>query len=559
MSRPPTNAEIAGLFERYAALADLAGDNPFRSRAFRRAAEALRALTEPAVQLAAAGDLTTLPGIGPGTAAAIDTILDTGTFPLLRDIAARVPPTILDLLTIPSVGAKTATRLWRELGITDVPSLETAIDAGRIASLPGLGPATERRIAAGLATLRRRTGRARLGTALPVARQLRNQLALLSPLITRCEISGSVRRWRESVDDIDLVLATDAPGAAVAAALDLASVDMLITDDGDSVRLRTVSGLVAHLHFSPPSHFGTALFRATGADAHLALMPTALPEEVEEVDLYRRLGMDWIPPELREGRDEVEQARTGLLPDLVAPGAVRGDFHSHTTWSDGAEAITGMAEAAAARGYAFLGITDHSHGLGVANGLDEHRLLAQRQEIERVQCQTALRLFAGAEVEVGRDGRLDLDDAVLAGLDVVVASTHTGLTQPRPRLTARQLRVVHHPDVDIIAHPSGRLIEQREPGDFDWSAIFAAAAETQTALKINADPARLDLSADLARQALTAGCLLTVNCDAHHAGGFRTLEYGIGTARRAGATADQIINCWSVERIEQWLQRRQDT
>jgi DNA polymerase (family 10) len=281
----------------------------------------------------------------------------------------------------------------------------------------------------------------------------------------------------------------------------------------------------------------------------------AFPDQAAtEEEVYASHGLPFIPPELRTGHEEFE--RFAEIPSLVTLADINGEFHAHTTWSDGAASVRQMADAAAARGYSVLGITDHSQGLAVAGGLDVERLRLQRIEIDDANGETGVRVLAGAEVEVHRDGSLDFDEETLAGLDVVVASLHSGLRQPREELMSRLIRVLKNPNVDIIAHPSGRLIERREGGDFDWDHVFAVAAQTGTALEINADPARLDLDPAHAYRASQAGCLITVNCDAHHPSGFSLMEYGVAMARRAWLKPDQILNCWSQVRIAEWLSSR---
>jgi DNA polymerase (family X) len=314
------------------------------------------------------------------------------------------------------------------------------------------------------------------------------------------------------------------------------------------------SGVEVDVYWSEPDRFGTDLIRATGSDSHLSLLGSDLPVASNEAAVYDALGLPWIPPELRQGTNEIERAAE--IPGLVEVADINGEFHCHTTWSDGSVSVAEMAAAAAARGYQFLGISDHSYGLGVANGLTPERLQAQRVEIDAVNAAGTIRLFASAEVEVHRDGRLDHDAATLAWLDVVIASLHVGLRQPREEVTERLLNTLANPNVDIIAHPSGRLIEQRDGGDFDWDRVFGTAAATGTALEINADPARLDLTSANAERALAAGCLLTINCDAHSPGGFDLMVYGVAVARRAWARPERILNCWSVDRIEAWLANR---
>lgn len=552
---PLSNREIAETLERYANLASIAGENPFRSRAFQRAADVVRDLHEPVAALIDRGDLRGLPGVGSGIAGSIEALVLTGTLPALEALQRTVPATLLDLLQVPGVGVKTATRVYRELGVVDLPGLVAAAQSGRIRVLPGLGSKTEANILAAMDSIQRRTGRFLLGAALPVARRLVDDLQAALPSDAAVAIAGSVRRMEETVADIDLVMSTTAAESLPSAVADLPQVLGMVETAPNQFQISTQAGIPVDITVVEPSGFGTALILATGSADHLALLPGPLPASPTEEAIYAGFGLEWITPELRQGRDEVTLAKAGTLPAPLKTGDVRGEFHAHTVWSDGTGTVLEMVRSAADRGYAFLGISDHSRGLGVANGLDAARLTAQRREIEAVRQATGFRVFASCEVEVHRDGSLDFDNDVLDTLDVVIASTHSGLRQARDVLTERLLAVIENPRVDIIAHPSGRLVERREGGDFDWDRVFAAAAANRTALEINASPERLDLSGDLARRALQAGCLLTIHCDAHSTSGFDALEYGIATARRAGADPRQIVNCWSIERIEAWLRR----
>ena len=551
----PTNATVADTLDRYALLLEFAGENAFRIRAYQRASESIRSLDRPIADLRREGQLQAVPGIGAGIAAALAELIDTGVYPPLEDLRRTVPLTLLDLLSIPGVGVKTATRLHRALGVNGLDDLAVALDAGRIRDLPGLGAKTETRIRAGLEAIRRRTGRIRISSALPQARALVAALRLQFP-DRSIALAGSIRRLEETVADIDVVVAADATSAAIDAVTALPIVARLLERRQGSLRAELQSGVPFDLHFVDPSGFGTELLRATGSPAHLTLIGPDLPIASTEEEVYAALGLPFIPPDLRIGRHEVEWARSGHLDRLIKAGHINGEFHAHSTWSDGAGTITEMAAAALSRGYRFLGISDHSRSLGVANGLDSSRLAAQRREIDELNRTIGLRIFAASEVEVSRDGTLDFDDDTLAGLDVVIASLHSGLRQPRAALTDRLLRVLANRHVDVVAHPTGRLIEQREGGDFDWDAIFPAAAAAGTALEINADPARLDLPSELAERALGAGCLLTINGDAHHPDGLAHLDYGLTIARRAGATSDRVLNCWPLGEIERWLTKR---
>jgi DNA polymerase (family 10) len=553
MTRQVTNASVAEALDRHAVLLEVAGESGFRGRAFARAAATLRDLDVPVTDMAAAGRLREIPGVGEGIAAAIAQFIATGTFDAHEDLTARFPESLGELLTVPGIGAKTAQRLYSALGIHDLTSLEAALVDGSIASTKGLGGRIEKTVRDGLAEVKRRTGRVPLAVALPAARNFEAAYGKARPQ-DRISLAGSARRWEVAVGDLDFVVASDDPEASIAAISALPQVAELERTSDSSLRFTLSAGLAADVFFSTQESWGSTLVRATGNAEHLNLLGQLPVDASTEEAVYAARGLPLIPPELRQGREEFN--RWGEIPSLVTLSDVNGEFHAHTTWSDGVASIEEMANAAADRGYSVLGITDHSHGLGVAGGLDTERLDAQRREISALGAVRDVTLLSGAEVEVLRDGSLDYDDATLAALDVVVASLHTGLRQPREQLTDRLLGVLQNSNVDIIAHPSGRLIERRQGGDFDWDRVFAMAAQTGTALEINADPMRLDLDPSLAQRASQAGCLITVNCDAHSPAGFSLMEYGIAMARRAWLKPDQILNCWPRDRVLSWLAER---
>jgi DNA polymerase (family 10) len=549
-----TNEDVALILEQYGQLLEISGESAFRVRAYSRAAESIRHLHEPVSAIAGRGELTSIAGVGAGIAAAIDEIVNAGEYGPFEELKEAVPIGLLEIVDIPGVGIKTVSKLYTELGISDLTELESALAAGTIAAQKGLGQRTAERISAGIAQLRRRTGRLRLGSARPIAFEIVSALESALP-DARVSVAGSVRRMEETVGDLDFLLSNDEPGVLLAAVESLPQVAEIIEVSDDRIRARVVGRVEADFHLSTPAKNGMSLVRATGNEDHLGRL--TLPDSAETEDkVYAANGLPWIPPELRQGIDEFELARSGSLDLLVNVADMNGEFHSHTTWSDGVCTVEEMAAAAIARGYGFLGISDHSKSLGIANGLDPERITLQRKEIEEVKLATGFRLFACCEVEVDREGNLDFDDDVLSGLDIVIASTHSGLRQSREQLTNRLAMVLRNPHVDIIAHPTGRLLERREGGDFDWDELLPLAAKTGTVLEINSDPARLDFGAEMARRALAAGCLITINCDAHHPDSFANIEYGIAVARRAGARPDQILNCWPLERIEDWLSRR---
>jgi DNA polymerase (family X) len=549
-----SNAEISTLLERYGRLLEIGGESAFRTRAYSRAADAIRHYPGPVAALARAGTLQQIEGIGPGIAGVIEEFVRTGNVGELRNLQKRVPVSLLELIEIPGIGAKSVLRLHAELGIADLAGLESAAQSGKLRALSGFSAKTELKILEGIESLRRRSGRHRLGAVLPLGRRLVEELKAALP-DAWISLAGSVRRMDETVADLDLVIGTNDRPKAIAMVEGLPSVAHLEGLEGDLVSFQLHDGLRLDVVIVPIERYGSALVQATGNATHLEQLGPLI-DSATEADLYAAFSLPVIPPEIRQGLDELDLARSGQLDTLITASSIRGEFHCHTLWSDGALSVLETAHAAAEHGYEFIGISDHTRSLGVANGLDVDRLRAQRREIDEANARLGLRVFASAEVEVARNGQLDFDDATLAALDVVIASTHVGLRQPREELTARLLGVLENRHVDIIAHPSGRLIEQREGGDFDWERVFETAARTGTALEINADPARMDLRAEHARQAIAAGCLLSINCDAHHPSGWNLLEYGLANARKAGVRPEQVLNTWPVDRIESWLRDR---
>jgi len=553
MSDQVNNRTIAIELGRLASLMEIAGENPFRTRAIRNGAEVVVHLEEPLAPLAGNTEaLTAIPGIGAGIAALITEIVQTGTTRAITELQQKAPEGLADILAIPGIGAKTAGKLYQLADVDGLDTLRSALETGRIASTTGLGPKLAEKLAAGLESLGRKTGRARLGTSLPIARALRERLISRMAGDARIELTGSLRRWEETTGDINFLTTAT-----------LEEMTALLRGDAQVSGLTVANGALHGTHTSglelviipaAPEEFGTAWIRTTGPAAHIALLDgfDASPAASEEA-VYESLGLPWIAPEFRQGRDELDRARRGELDEVIAITDIRGELHCHTVWSDGHASIEAMALAAKARGYAYLAISDHSHSLGVANGLTRERLLAQAAEIAAVSRRLEFPLLRSSEVEVHRDGSLDFDIETLHGLDVVIASTHSGLTRPRAELMARLDAALSGGRVDVLAHPSGRLIEAREPGDFDWPAVFALARERGVALEINADPARLDLKGDHAREAIEAGCLLSINCDAHHPQGFELMEYGIATARRGFVPRDRVINTWPLEKLRSWL------
>jgi len=571
-----SNRQIADLFDVVADLLTLKGESIHRIMAYRRAAEAIRDYPRDVRTVAAEGRLTEIDHVGKVIAEKIIEMLSTGQLAFLEQLKAEIPIGLVDVLRVNGVGPKKAMLFYKELGIASLSALEAAARAGKLRMLAGMGEKSEAKIIESIEALARRTTRARLDVALTAAERLLRPLMAL-PGALRGEIAGSVRRGRPTIGDIDLLIAAYDAAPIMDAFVSGPDVVRILGHGGTKGSVELASGLNCDLRIVPPERFGTALSYFTGSPAHnIRLRELALnaglslnewaftPKDADgpeilcatEEEVYERLGLPYIPPELREDAGEFEAAQAGALPTLLTMGDIRGDLHMHTTWSDGALSVREMAWQARERGLQYIVITDHSVGLGVANGLSVERLRAQREEIRAVDAEMngAIRVLQGVEMEIRADGQLDYPDDVLAELDVVIASLHVGLRQDRATITARLLNAIRNPHVDIIGHPRGQLIPEREPADLDMDAVFAAALETGTALEINANPARLDLEASLARTAAAMGIRLTVDCDAHSASDFDHLRYGVLTARRGWVRPDQVINTWPFEAFVRWLQ-----
>jgi len=574
-----TNKELAEVFANIADLLEIKGEVIYKILAYRRAAETLSEYGRSVSDVWGEGGvkgLRGIPGVGEAIAEKIDELLRTGELGFFEKLKIEVPPSLIEVLKVSGVGPKKAAMFWKQLDITTVPELQKAAQAQKLRGLPGMGEKSEVKILEGIEALSRRTGRTPLGTALPIAREI---LAMLRNIkgVAAAETAGSLRRMKVTVGDLDLLVASADPEPVMKAFVSQKDVARVLGQGPTKSSIEFNNGMRAQLWVHPPEKFGTALQYATGSKDHsvrlrefaldkgLSLSEHALTKKngkeilcATEEEVYATLGLPYIPPELREDRGEVQAALKKSLPKLIETKDLRSDLHSHSKWSDGRESIKGMAEAARARGLKVLAVTDHSQSLGVANGLSPERLREQRREIDKVQRELgdSILLLQGAEIEILADGRLDHDDEVLASLDIVVASLHTSLRQPREKVTERLLNAIRNPHVDIIGHPTGRLIPDREGADLDMDAALAAAAESGLALEINAHPSRLDLDDVYSRRAIEMGIPLAIDTDAHHPSDFNLVEYGVATARRGWVTAAHVINTWSADQLRRWLAGR---
>lgn len=573
------NKDLADTFSSIADLLEIKGEIVYKVLAYRRAAETLAEYGRDVNDVWREGGakaLRTIPGVGEAIAGKIDELLSTGQMEFFEKLKKEVPASLIDVLKVSGVGPKKAALFWKQLDITTVEQLKAAAQAGKLRGLPGMGEKSETKILEGIEALSRRSGRTPLGQALPAARSILDVLRNVRG-VARAEMAGSLRRMKATVGDIDLLAASSDPAPVMRAFASLKDIARVLGQGETKSSIEFTNGMRAQLWVHPPERFGTALQYATGSKDHnVRLRELALDKGLSlsdqsftkkngreilcatEEEVYKLLGLQFVPPELREDRGEVQAALKKQLPDLIRLSDIRADLHSHSTWSDGRASIREMAEAARARGLKVLAITDHSQSLGVTGGLTPERLRAQRKEIDKVQTElgSGITLLQGAEVEIRADGSLDYADGVLASLDIVIASLHTSLRQPREQVTARLINAIRNPHVDIVGHPTGRLIPDREGADLDMDAVLAAAKESGAALEINAHPARLDLDDVYSRRAIDIGIPLAINTDAHHPNDLALMDYGIAVARRGWVAASNVINAWDANRLRRWLSRR---
>ena len=559
----PTNTEIAAALDELGDLTELDGGAIYRVVAYRNAAKAVRDSPVSVLGMARQGRATELPGVGGIIQEKIIDLADTGDIPAAAKLRAKFPPGVIEMTHLPGLGPKRVRRLYEELGIDSLDSLRAAAEEQRIRALKGFGPKAEEAILASIRLAdagKRTSARVVLDRALVVADPLIAALRA-HPASERVELAGSARRMTDTVKDLDVIATAHDPLALAQAAAGLDLIEEAATPSEAGVRLRTHTGLRVDLRIVAPDQFGNLLQHLTGSKEHnMALREAAVRKGLHvseygvlddatgethrcgtEHDVYALLGLEYIEPELRENRGELEAATTGTLPDLITQQDLRGDLHCHTTASDGTASIEEMAAAASEAGYDYLAITDHSASFGFGDEVSPNAL---REQIARIRAMQpdGLQLLAGSEVNILPDGSLDYDDELLAELDWVIASVHSSFRMSADQMTDRMVRAVEHPLVDAIGHPSGRKLEQRAPYAFDIHRVIDAAARTGTMLEINSNPDRRDLNETNARAAAAAGVPIVINTDAHRTAGFAVARYGIATARRAWLAAAQVVN-----------------
>ena len=575
------NAEIAQVLEEVADVLEIQNENTFRVRAYRNAARTIEVQTAPLSRMVEEGSpLTDLPGIGKEMANHIKEMVETGTLGFRDRLLAEIPRSLIELVRLPGVGPKKARKLWDELKICSVDELEEAARAGRIAGVAGFGAKTQEKILAGIQEWRQHTSRMLLIEAERFVEPLVGYLRAI-PEVERLEVAGSYRRRRETVGDIDLLAIATVPGPVMEAFLHYPQVANVLAAGDTKSSVNLGSGLQVDLRVVPPDCYGAALVYFTGSKEHNVKLRRRAVEQglriseygvfrvhedmkeelvagQEEADVYATVGLPWIPPEMREDRGEIEAAARGSLPRLIETGDMRADLHMHSIWSDGRQTIEEMVEACAARGYEYMVISDHSKVLAMTNGLDAYRLREQWKEIDEVRARhPEIRVLRSMEVDILADGSLDLEDEMLAGLDLVLVSLHSRFDLPQEEQTKRVLRALEHPEVNVFCHPTARIINRRKGAEMDLDLIFRRAAELGVALELNSSPNRLDLRDDHLRLARDLGCRFVINTDSHRIPELDLMRYGIDQARRAGLEPRHVLNTLPYEEFRKAIDRSQ--
>ena len=555
------NQEIVRIFNDIADLLEIKGENPFRIRAYRRAALNIESLSTD-IASTPKDELMKIPGIGQDLAGKILEYIQTGKMQAYEDLKKEVPEGLSGLLSVPSLGPKTAKLLFEKLQVKDLDDLARLAREHKLIGLPGIKEKTEENIIKGIEMLKRGMERQPLGKVLPIAKDIVGYLETHAT-VDQIKIAGSIRRWKDTVKDIDILATSRDPKAVMNAFVHLPSVQDILMHGPTKSSVIIHEGLQVDLRVVEEDSFGAALAYFTGSKAHnIRLREMAVKAGLKineygifrekddkklggkrEEDVYRLLGLPFIAPELREDLGEIEAAFEGRMPHLIDSSDIRGDLHVHTRRSDGSHDFDELIREAKKRGYEYIAITDHSKGLGIARGLSEERLLEEKAEIEALNKKLkGFKLLAGVEVDIRSDGRMDFTDEILRQMDIVVASIHSGFRQSREQLTRRLTSAMRNPCVSIIAHPTGRLIGERDPYDVDMHEVLKVAKETGTAIEINAYPLRLDLNDAYAKMAKEMGVRLVISTDTHITNQFDFMEYGVAIARRGWLEKRDVLN-----------------
>ena len=571
------NSDVAKVFQDIADLLELKGENVFKIRAYQKAARAIDYYPRELEALIDEGeDLRSIPGVGEAIAKKAAELITTGKLGYYEDLKAESPQGITNLLDIPGIGPKTANRLSSELGVSSVDELERAINEGQLAKLSRLGEKTAENILHQIQALRRKDQRIPIGKALPIVEEITATLRSI-PGVKNLTPAGSLRRFQETVGDIDLMGTANEPKEVIDAFVALPLVRQALAHGSTKASVIVSGGLQIDLRMVEHDSFGSLLQYFTGSKQHnisvrdkwrkrglklseygITVVATdELDKFATEEEFYARLGMQYIPPEIREAQGEIEKAEQGSIPNLVDLPDMKGDLHTHTEWSDGHDSIEELAQAAQDMGYQYMAVTEHSAGRGIAHGLDVERLGQQIAEIRTLNERlSGIRLLTGTEVDIRADGSLDLPHEILTKLDIVTAAVHSSMNQSEEKMTQRVLKAIENPDVDVIAHPTCRLIGEREPVTIDLEAVFRAAAKHNKIMEINAMPDRLDLKDTHAFRARELGVKLVIGTDAHTVAHLGLMRFGIGVARRAWCEPQHILNTLPLDELLTVLNRK---
>jgi len=571
------NADVAALLDEIGDLLEIKGESSFRVGAYHRAAHVIRSLPQDVNELAQQDRLTEIAGVGKGIAERLHELLTKGKMSYYEELKKQVPPQLVELMHIPGMGPKKAKLVYDELGITTVDQLLEAVKKGKLRKLKGMGAKTEANIIRGIQQYRQQTGRLLLSQAIPAAEKI---VAALKPHpeVKAISPAGSLRRWQETVGDIDILCATDEPEKVAAIFCSLPDVAYVLARGPTKNSVVLKSGLQVDLRLIKPEQYGSALQYFTGSKSHnIHLREIAKKKGLKlseygifkidtnerlggatEAEIYNLLGLKWIDPVLRENKGEIEAAQANRLPALVELKQIKGDLHAHTKESDGESSLEEMVTAAQALGYQYLAISDHAEKLKIAHGLNQERFQKQWQAIKELNKKYPnFTILTSVELNIDNDGKVDFPDEFLALFDIVTASIHTGFNQDKETLTKRALSAIYNPHIDILGHPTGRILGRRAPYQIDLEKVFPAAAKTGTILELNAYPDRLDLKDDYLREAKKYGCKFAINTDAHYTGQLQYMRYGVYTARRGWLTANDIVNTFYLAELLSFLKTKQ--
>jgi DNA polymerase (family 10) len=570
------NIEIAHLFNEIADFLEVKDENPFRIRAYRRAAQTVEGLSEDVAAIAERDALLDVPGIGKDLAAKIQEYLANKKVEYLEDLRKEIPAGVIEMMGIHGVGPKTAKHLYEQVGVDSVEKLEELAKAHKLAGLPGIKAKTEENILKGIAVWRGGRERMPLGTALTLAEAILARLRDL-PQVDQIEAAGSLRRMKETVKDIDILVTSKEPPRVMDVFVGLPNVAEVLAHGETKSSIRLRENIAVDLRVVEPDCFGAALQYFTGSKQHnIRVRELAQRKGLKvseygvfnekadrriagktEAEVYKAVGLPFIPPELREDGGEVEAALDGRLPTLVSLRDIRGDLQMHTTWSDGAHSLAELAEGVRAKGYQYMAVTDHSKSATVAGGMKDEQVLQMIAEVRALNKKMkGFRVLAGCEVDIRGDGTLDFSDAILRRLDLVLVSVHSRFKMSREEMTARIVRAVQHPLVHLLGHPTGRLIGERGAYEVDMEAVLTAARAAGIAVEINSSPSRLDLSDLHARRAKELGIPVAINTDAHTISQLDNMRFGVSVARRGWLTPMDVVNTWPEKQLVSWLEKK---